>query len=48
MDKERLVFMEYAKRYFENASEDYEYINPVIVRYLNVSLFLASNFCLLL
>ena len=36
MVKERDLFSEYSKKYYENAAEDYEFMNPTIAQYVNV------------
>ncbi len=36
IDKERSSFLEYSKRYFQQAlNDDYEYVNETIVQYIN-------------
>ena len=34
--KERDAFLDYSKKYYENAEEDYEFVNPVITQYVYV------------
>jgi hypothetical protein len=36
VEKEKKEFMVFLKNYFDNAHEDYEYINAAVAKYVNV------------
>lgn len=47
IEKERVEFMAFLQEYFKNASEDYQFMNTGIVRYVNVCLacIISSQLC---
>lgn len=43
IEKERVAFFEYAKQYFQNASEDYRFVNETTVQYIDEMIAYLEN-----